>query len=183
MLSLPNVDECAASYKRIFTNPFDSLDQPFSYIDPWFIPEVQAALPEVLPGSVMQLISRYDFSHLSVGHIMFEYGTNYSELVDMNRAGYSAWWAGMLRPQHQLMVARTTSWGIIVDCKTEAIAAFRGPLRDEVPRRICGNFDIFVRMAVMTTIEGEKMSDLYSNPEILGGEDSDFWMDLANATA
>lgn len=111
------------------------------------IEEVESLLGAKLPGSFVEIISKYDFGDLTIGGVFFGHTGNFGEFLARENGGYRdyPWWGDSERPKNLLMIAATDGYVVLFDISTDAISAYLRSSSWRESRVVSVSFELFVR--------------------------------------
>lgn len=176
---------CIDLYKRRFDELEEDTLKPFSLsrTSSSRIAGIQGILSEDFPADFVRIITTYDFSHFSIGDIVFGYGDEYERLATYNLRSGLPWWGDGTRPKSLMMVADTTGWTILLNTSDGSMHAFDNPWNG-VAEAIAPSFDLFLRAACTASLQ-EEMTDEFERDFLyaIGYPVSKFWIQVLKGWA
>lgn len=175
------------------------LDEQFKHLEPMLmglrlvakcdqrpgLEECETKLNLILPTEYSDLVTQFDFGHLTLGPVAFcNTGDYFAWLIRTNldaKPNNLAWWSGTVRPRDWIMIANSDILAIVMNCSNGQVSAFtHGSATPDGFFLIASRFDLFFRGIGTAMLERHSDEDntrlAQSVAEAVGvNPDNEFW--------
>lgn len=100
-----------------------------------------------MPTSFAAFLRRHDLDAFTIGPITFGIGGHYlSHLIELNQdPNASPWWNTPNRPEHQVVIATSDPYAIVLDCHDQQLYAISDTPCVDDREPVAADFELFLR--------------------------------------